>query len=355
MKLARRFPNLTALLVAALGGLLVPTVLVAAPAVYRQVAATAIRETSGPTNLTIAGIGNGEILFRNGTTIDGNSGFVYDPVNVTLGFGAAPHASGGRMQAIGGGSAEATTLTTQITAFHNSDAILCARRTAATDAEGCIWSKNGTSSIGSSTNTPIALMTNAADRVTISADGTTATLAEALNLVLGTTTGTKFGTATTQKISFFNSTPIVQPANTTDLRTALSDLGLRASGGATPLDLGGGALTSGTHTISAKRQLQAQGADVASANNLTLGADGNFFEITGTTTINCIETANWQAGSEITLTFAGALTVTDASGGCASTMKPINIGAAYTTSSADTLELRLFDTTEWREVGRSVN
>lgn len=37
------------------------------------------------------------------------------------------------------------------------------------------------------------------------------TIAEAGNLVLGTTTGTKFGTSATQKLSFFNATPIVQP------------------------------------------------------------------------------------------------------------------------------------------------
>lgn len=33
------------------------------------------------------------------------------------------------------------------------------------------------------------------------------------NVILGTTTGTKFGTATTQKISFWNKTPIIQPTN----------------------------------------------------------------------------------------------------------------------------------------------
>ncbi len=51
-----------------------------------------------------------------------------------------------------------------------------------------------------------------------------------VNVVLGTTTGTKFGTATTQKLSFYNSTPIVQPAATVDVRTALGNLGLLASG-----------------------------------------------------------------------------------------------------------------------------
>jgi hypothetical protein len=68
------------------------------------------------------------------------------------------------------------------------------------------------------------------------------------NLILGTTTGMKVGTATTQKLGFFNATPIVQPAGTTDLRAALINLGLYATGGATPLDLNGGALTTGAIT-----------------------------------------------------------------------------------------------------------
>lgn len=56
------------------------------------------------------------------------------------------------------------------------------------------------------------------------------------DVVLGTTTGTKFGTGTTQKLSFYNSTPIVQPANTVAIDTALVNLGLRASGGVALFD-----------------------------------------------------------------------------------------------------------------------
>jgi hypothetical protein len=72
---------------------------------------------------------------------------------------------------------------------------------------------------------------------------TTLTLADAINIALGTTTGTKFGTATTHKLAFYNATPIVQPASTTDLRLVLINLGLLAAGGATPLNLNGGLLT----------------------------------------------------------------------------------------------------------------
>lgn len=53
----------------------------------------------------------------------------------------------------------------------------------------------------------------------------------AYNFILDTTTGTKFGTATSQKIGFFNATPIIQPVNTTAIDDVLINLGLRASGG----------------------------------------------------------------------------------------------------------------------------
>ena len=71
-----------------------------------------------------------------------------------------------------------------------------------------------------------------------------------VNLVLGTTTGTKIGTATTQKLSFYNSTPIVQPLATTDLGTVLSNLGLRASGTAYPITTSGAVSFTGGLTIS---------------------------------------------------------------------------------------------------------
>lgn len=38
------------------------------------------------------------------------------------------------------------------------------------------------------------------------------TVLDGVNLALGSTTGTKFGTATTQKLAFWNTTPVVQPA-----------------------------------------------------------------------------------------------------------------------------------------------
>lgn len=42
------------------------------------------------------------------------------------------------------------------------------------------------------------------------------TMGDAKNIVLNATTGTKIGTATTQKLGFYNVTPVVQPAASTD-------------------------------------------------------------------------------------------------------------------------------------------
>jgi hypothetical protein len=53
------------------------------------------------------------------------------------------------------------------------------------------------------------------------------TLADAATIAVGTSTGTKIGIATSQKLAFYNSTPIVQPSG--NALTALSNLGLVAS------------------------------------------------------------------------------------------------------------------------------
>jgi hypothetical protein len=72
---------------------------------------------------------------------------------------------------------------------------------------------------------------------------------DGVNWTFGTSTGTQIGTGATQKIGFYGATAIVQPSSTTDLRTALINLGLYATGGASPLNLNGGALTVGSATV----------------------------------------------------------------------------------------------------------
>ncbi len=67
------------------------------------------------------------------------------------------------------------------------------------------------------------------------------------NAVLSGTTFYQGGSAligtSSSMLGFFGAAPVVQPTNATDLRTALINLGLYATGGATPLNLNGGALT----------------------------------------------------------------------------------------------------------------
>jgi hypothetical protein len=88
----------------------------------------------------------------------------------------------------------------------------------------------------------------------ITATGTIAvtddmTITDAKNILLGSTTGTKIGTATTQKLGFFNATPIVQPSGDSDILVSLVNLGLRDATDNPPLNLGTGALTAGTTSV----------------------------------------------------------------------------------------------------------
>lgn len=73
----------------------------------------------------------------------------------------------------------------------------------------------------------ISLNATATGTVTI---GSSLTFADAKNVIFNATTGTKIGTATTQKLAFYNSTPIVQPAASTDTTTG-------AAGGTTTVFL----------------------------------------------------------------------------------------------------------------------
>lgn len=63
---------------------------------------------------------------------------------------------------------------------------------------------------------------------TVALTGSAITVTDSIPFVFGTTTGTKIGTATGQKIAFYNSTPIVQPTGTSVV-SALVNLGLVAS------------------------------------------------------------------------------------------------------------------------------
>jgi hypothetical protein len=97
-----------------------------------------------------------------------------------------------------------------------------------------------------------------------------------------------------------------------------------------------------------------KGADVASANDLTLGSDGNVFVITGTTTINAITNTNWQAGSTITLIFTGATTVKHNTAGGAGTSRIFLAGSIDLTTANHTTLTLSHDGTQWQEASRKI-
>lgn len=97
-----------------------------------------------------------------------------------------------------------------------------------------------------------------------------------------------------------------------------------------------------------------KGSDVASADEITLGV-GNYFDITGTTTINHIDKTDWQAGSVVMLQFDASVTVTHNAGSPTGTEASILLAGAgaFSATANDTLTL-MYDGTTWREITRTV-
>ena len=106
------------------------------------------------------------------------------------------------------------------------------------------------------------------------------------------------------------------------------------------------------------RLQELQGADVASANNLVLGSDGNTFEITGATQVNLISNLTWQNGSKINLLFTSTPTVKHNQATSGTNITIQLAGAAdFVASAGDTLTLVLSEiggTQAWREISRAV-
>lgn len=90
-----------------------------------------------------------------------------------------------------------------------------------------LTSTTGTiTTLGSTTGTITNLTSTALTAATVARSGDE-TVGDGANFVLNTTTGSKLGTSTSQKLAFYNSTPIVQP--TGNVCTAMQNLGLVAS------------------------------------------------------------------------------------------------------------------------------
>jgi len=136
--------------------------------------------------------------------------------------------------------------------------------------------------------------------------------------------------------------------------------GIQLKWGSTPTDTGsadtglarGSAgrvkVTDGSSGVGAL--LGSKGADIASANDITLG-NANYFVVTGTTQINTIAATNWTAGSCIVLQFSGSLTVKNATAGAGAQLKLAG-SADFSATADDTLSI-CYDGSTWRETART--
>lgn len=108
-----------------------------------------------------------------------------------------------------------------------------------------------------------------------------------------------------------------------------------------------------TGLVVGQRTQIAQGADVASANNLVLGADGTVFNITGATQVNLLASTGWQQGSMVFLQFTSACVVKHGQT-TSGANKRINLrgGVDFTSVASDMLAL-YYNGTTWEEVFRS--
>jgi hypothetical protein len=147
---------------------------------------------------------------------------------------------------------------------------------------------------------------------------------------------------TAAMLGFFGASAVVQPTNTTDLRTALINLGLYASGGASPLNLNGGTLTAGavsssgqiTSTVSTGTAplVIASTTQVSNLNvELLGGQNGSFYRDAG----------NLNAGTLLAARMP-ALTgdITTSAGSVATTLATVNSNVGSFTSANITVDAK---------------
>jgi hypothetical protein len=129
-----------------------------------------------------------------------------------------------------------------------------------------------------------------------------------------------------------------------DAAAAIANSKLNLASIAQNVVLAGTVGLSGVVTVNSKTVKLAKGADVASAAGaITLGEDGNYFDITGTEAITSI-TAK-AAGTVVVLQFDSTATLTDGSN--------LKLNSNFT-GAAEAQIMLVSDGTNWLEVSRSV-
>ena len=142
--------------------------------------------------------------------------------------------------------------------------------------------------------------------------------------------------------------PIIAPAGETNIDLNVNATGTGVIKAGSNLDLNGNTLLApslGAPLDTNSHQINlSKGADVASASSLVLGTDGNYFDITGTTTITSIATLG--IGTQVTLHFDGALTLTHHA-----TDLILPSGANVTTAAGDEFTFVEYASGDWRCIG----
>jgi hypothetical protein len=130
-------------------------------------------------------------------------------------------------------------------------------------------------------------------------------------------------------------------------------VGSNTDNGSFILQVNGTTYHGGNTTMDARFLLD-KGANVAAANDLTLGGDGNLFTITGSTQINAITTTSWQAGSQIAFIFTGAPLVKNNTAGGAGTATMLLSGRTDFQAAAGDYIAFQYDGTNWYETERQM-
>jgi hypothetical protein len=157
--------------------------------------------------------------------------------------------------------------------------------------------------------------------------------------------GNALGDGTLELLTFTETASAVNHVNVTNAATG-NGPSLAPAGDDDNVDLNLAAKGTGLIKLNDMVKLT-KGADIASATALTLGTDGNQFDVTGTTTITSIGTVS--VGTEVTLQFDDALTLTHHA-----TDLILPGGANITTAAGDIAVFYEYAAGDWRCVSYQV-
>lgn len=163
-------------------------------------------------------VGGNLVVNGTGTNTLGGAASTVVVTNTLTVNGTGTHTIGGSAATVNIGATGVSTVT-----LGNTGTVTIAAAGATTNINGTLTLQNGNITL-----TPTS----------------TITLSDAKNFVFNATTGTKFGTATTQKIGFWNAAPVAQPLISDALITLLQNIGFIPAG-----TYSGNIVTTGSLTI----------------------------------------------------------------------------------------------------------